>query len=62
MERGLRRKMPIVEWDTLIHPDMEAIAHRDNFLNNNNDVNIIKIDSDGIVADVNLKFKENKND
>ena len=62
MERGLRRETPIVEWDTLIHPDLEALARRDNFLNNNNDVNIIKMDSDGIVADVNLKFKENKND
>ena len=62
MERGLRRETPIVEWDTLIHPDLEALARRDNFLNNNNDVNIIKMDSDGIVANVNLKFKENKND
>lgn len=62
MERGLRRETPIVEWDTLIHPDLEALARRDNFLNNNNDVNIIKMDSDGIVVDVNLKFKENKND
>ena len=62
MERGLRRETPIVEWDTHIHPDLEALARRDNFLNNNNDVNIIKMDSDGIVADVNLKFKENKND
>ena len=62
MERGLRRKTPIVEWDTLIHPDMEAIARRDDFLNSNNDVNIIKMDSNGIVADVNLKLKKKKND
>ena len=33
MERGLRRETPIVEWDTLIHPDMEAITRRDTFLN-----------------------------
>ena len=51
-----------ISYDALIHPDLEALARRDNFLNNNNDVNIIQMDGDGVVADVNLKFKENRND
>ena len=60
----LRKKTPIMEkmdeeyttisYDALIHPDLEAIARRDNFLNNNNDVNIIQMDNEGIVAEVNL--------
>ena len=43
-----------ISYDTLIHPDLEALARRDNFLNNNHDVNIIQMDSDGIVAEVSL--------
>ena len=43
-----------ISYDTLIHPDWEALARRDNFLNNNNDVNIIQMDSDGIIAEVSL--------
>ena len=43
-----------ISYDTLIHPDLEALARRDNFLNSNNDVNIIQMDSEGIVAEVNL--------
>ena len=51
-----------ISYDALIHPDLEALARRDNFLSSNNNVNIIQIDSDSIVAEVNLKFKENRND
>lgn len=62
----LRKKTPIMDkmdeeyiisYDALIHPDLEALARRDNFLNNNNDVNIIQMDSDGIVAEVSLNEK-----
>ena len=47
-----------ISYDALIHPDMEAIARRDNFLNNNNDVNIIQMDSEGIVAEVSLNEED----
>lgn len=59
----LRKKTPIMEkmdeeytisYGALIHPDLEALARRDNFLSSNNDVNIIQMDSDGIVAEVSL--------
>lgn len=43
-----------ISYNTLIHPDLEALACRDNFLNSNNDVNIIQMDSEGIVAEVSL--------
>lgn len=43
-----------ISYDVLIHPDLEALARRDSFLNNNNDINIIQMDSDGIVAEVSL--------
>ena len=51
MERGLRRKTPIIEWDTLINPDMEAIARRDAFLNQPLARNI-QFDEEGITADI----------
>ena len=47
-----------ISYDILIHPDLEALARRDNFLNSNNDVNIIQMDSDGIVAEVKLNEED----
>lgn len=43
-----------ISYDALIHPDLEVLTRRDNFLNSNNDVNIIQMNSDGIVAEVSL--------
>ena len=61
MERGLRRKTPIVEWDTLIHPDMEAIAHRDTFLNQPLARNI-QFSEEGITADIDCDICEYPNE
>ena len=48
----------IISYDALIHPDLEALTRRDNFLNSNNDVNIIQMDSEGIVAEVSLNEED----
>lgn len=43
-----------ISYDELIHPDAEALARRDNFLNSNSDVNIIQMNNDGIIAEINI--------
>ena len=62
----LRKKTPImnkmdeeytISYDELIHPDEEALARRDNFLNSNNDINIIQMNNDGIIAEINIKME-----
>ena len=47
-----------ISYDILIHPDLEAIARRDNFLNSNSNINIIQMDNEGIVAEVNLNEED----
>lgn len=60
----LRKKLPImnkmdeeytISYDELIHPDKEALARRDNFLDSNNNVNIIQVNSNGIIADIKME-------
>ena len=59
----LRKKLPImnkmdeeytISYDELIHPDKEALARRDNFLDSNNNINIVQMNNNGIIAEINI--------
>ena len=44
-----------ISFELLIHPDEESMRRRDNFLSSmENDVSIIRMNSDGIIAEINL--------